>query len=99
MKPLGRLAALAAVGVGLGCRASAPGPWHEEPGYRWRDAADPGRRTAGFTSMKGGTTGITFRNDVSADKAFANDHLALLRPNGASEPLNLEERPPMRSMS
>ena len=75
MKPLGRLAALAAVGVGLGCRASAPGPWHEEPGYRWRDAADPGRRTAGFTSMKGGTTGITFRNDVSADKAFANRHL------------------------
>ena len=41
----------------------------------------------------------TLLTRVGADKAFANDHLALLRPNGASEPLNLEERPPMRSMS
>jgi len=35
---------------------------------------------------------------VGADKAFASDQLALLRPNGASEPLNLDERPPMRSL-
>ena len=35
---------------------------------------------------------------VGADKAFATDQLALLRPNGATEPLNLDERPPMRSV-
>lgn len=40
----------------------------------------------------------TLLSRVGADKAFATDHLALLRPNGVAEPLNLEERPPMRSM-
>ncbi len=35
---------------------------------------------------------------VGADKAFASDQLALLRPNGATEALNLEERPPLRSV-
>lgn len=35
---------------------------------------------------------------VGADKAFASDQLALLRPNGVAEPLNLDERPPMRSV-
>ena len=40
----------------------------------------------------------TLLTRVGADKAFATDQLALLRPNGASEPLNLDERPPMRSV-
>lgn len=35
---------------------------------------------------------------VGADKFFAHDELALLRPNGAAEPLNLDERPPMWSV-
>ena len=35
---------------------------------------------------------------MGADKFFAHDQLALLRPNGAAEPLNLDERPPMRSV-
>ncbi|MUH51631.1 MAG: glucosyl-3-phosphoglycerate synthase [Actinobacteria bacterium] len=40
----------------------------------------------------------TLLGRVGADKAFAADQLALLRPNGTSEPLNLDERPPMRSV-
>lgn len=39
----------------------------------------------------------TLLSRVGADKAFASDRLALLRPNGTAEALNLEERPPMRS--
>jgi glucosyl-3-phosphoglycerate synthase len=40
----------------------------------------------------------TLLTRVGADKAFASDQLALLRPNGAAEALNLDERPPMRSV-
>jgi glucosyl-3-phosphoglycerate synthase len=40
----------------------------------------------------------TLLTRVGADKAFAHDNLALLRPNGATEPLNLDERPPIRSV-
>jgi glucosyl-3-phosphoglycerate synthase len=40
----------------------------------------------------------TLLTRVGADKAFAHEHLALLRPNGVTEPLNLDERPPMRSL-
>ncbi|HEY4332497.1 MAG TPA: hypothetical protein VGM78_08005, partial [Ilumatobacteraceae bacterium] len=40
----------------------------------------------------------TLLTRVGADKAFATDQLALLRPNGSAEPLNLDERPPMRSV-
>ena len=40
----------------------------------------------------------TLLGRVGADKAFASDQLALLRPNGVAEPLNLDERPPMRSV-
>lgn len=40
----------------------------------------------------------TLLTRVGADKAFAHDHLALLRPNGVSESLNLDERPPLRSV-
>ena len=40
----------------------------------------------------------TLLSRVGADKAFASDHLALLRPNGVAEPLNLDERPPMKSV-
>src|SRR5262249_10699857 len=35
---------------------------------------------------------------VGADKACADDQLALGRPNGAAEPLNREERPPLWSV-
>ena len=37
----------------------------------------------------------TLLTRVGADKAFADDQLALLRPNGSAEPLNLDERPPL----
>jgi len=40
----------------------------------------------------------TLLSRVGADKGFADDQLALLRPNGHAIPLNLEERPPMRSV-
>jgi glucosyl-3-phosphoglycerate synthase len=40
----------------------------------------------------------TLLTRVGADKAFADDHLALLRPNGSAEPLNLDERPPLWSV-
>jgi len=40
----------------------------------------------------------TLLTRVGADKAFASDQLALLRPNGAAEGLNLDERPPLRSV-
>ena len=40
----------------------------------------------------------TLLTRVGADKAFASDQLALLRPNGAAEALNMDERPPMRSV-
>ena len=40
----------------------------------------------------------TLLTRVGADKAFAADQLALLRPNGHVEPLNLDERPPLWSV-
>lgn len=41
----------------------------------------------------------TLLTRVGADKYFAADQLALLRPNGVAEPLNLDERPPMRTIT
>jgi glucosyl-3-phosphoglycerate synthase len=40
----------------------------------------------------------TLISRVGADKYFATDQLALVRPNGTSEALNLDERPPVRSI-
>jgi glucosyl-3-phosphoglycerate synthase len=40
----------------------------------------------------------TLLTRVGADKFFADDQLALYRPNGSSEPLNLDERPPLWSV-
>ncbi len=40
----------------------------------------------------------TLLSRVGVSKRFASDQLALLRPNGAAEALNLDERPPMRSV-
>src|SRR3954468_1511214 len=40
----------------------------------------------------------TLLTRVGADKFFADDRPALLRPNGTDEPLNLDERPPMWSV-
>lgn len=40
----------------------------------------------------------TLLSRVGADKTFSTDQLALLRPNGTAETLNLDERPPMRSV-
>ena len=40
----------------------------------------------------------TLISRVGAEKYFASDQLALLRPNGTGQPLNLDERPPWRSI-
>lgn len=40
----------------------------------------------------------TLLSRIGVDKFFADDQLALLRPNGVAEALNLDERPPMRSV-
>jgi len=40
----------------------------------------------------------TLLSRVGANKAFASHQLALMRPNGATEALNLDERPPLRSI-
>ena len=66
---------LVALGAVAGCRVPVPGPWHEESGYRWREVAGPGTGSTGFTSLTAGRTGVDFRNDVAAEKAFANRHL------------------------
>ena len=52
--------------------ACAPEPtpaWHQESGYRWREAIVP-KGAAGFTRMESGKTGIQFQN-------FASDSVLL----------------------
>ena len=56
-----------------GCaRGSAPGPWQQENGYRWRELAPAPRGTNGFTSLSGGQTGVSFRNTVRDSLVLAN---------------------------
>jgi len=71
------LGVAAVLSVGLGCRhASAPGPWREEAGYRWRDLAVRQRGGPGFTELPASRTGIRFVNTVTLDSALLNRHLA-----------------------
>jgi hypothetical protein len=54
------------------CSSSRPTPpWHQEAGYRWRDLDVPAGE-AGFTSMEGSKTGITFANAVSDSVLLGN---------------------------
>ena len=70
-------AGLALLSLGLGCRhATAPGPWHEEAGYRWRDLTVRPRGGPGFTELPAPRTGIRFANTVTLDSALLNRHLA-----------------------
>jgi len=71
------LGVAAVLSVGLGCsHASAPGPWREEAGYRWRDLAVRQRGGPGFTELPASRTGIGFVNTVTLDSALLNRHLA-----------------------
>jgi hypothetical protein len=68
--------ALAAVLLLSACDSpSRPGAWQEEPGWRWRELASPGRSSPGFTAMEPSHTGITFTNSVSEAAAYRNRHL------------------------
>ena len=68
---------VAVLSLGPGCRhASAPGPWHEEAEYRWRDLTVPRRSGPGFTELPASRTGIRFVNTVTLDSALLNRHLA-----------------------
>lgn len=68
---------VALLSLGPGCRyAAAPGLWHEEAGYRWRDLAVPRRGGSGFTELPPSRTGIRFVNTVTLDSALLNRHLA-----------------------
>jgi hypothetical protein len=51
---------------------SAPGPWTEESGYRWRELAGIPRGTPGFTSLSPDQTGINFTNAVRDSLVLAN---------------------------
>ncbi len=61
--------------LAAGCHPAAPGPWHEEAGYRWRELGGAGRQSDGFTRLDGATTGISFANRVSDSAAYRNRHL------------------------
>ena len=59
------------------CRyTAAPGAWHEETGFRWRDLAVPRRGGPGFTELPPSRTGIRFTNTVTLENALQNRHLA-----------------------
>jgi hypothetical protein len=65
------VALLGATTVLAGCRDAAPGEWHQETGYRWRELAVSGG-DAGFTAMSAGRTGIDFQNTVSESLLVGN---------------------------
>jgi hypothetical protein len=73
----------AAIILLMACRTAtptrpAPLEWHQDAGYRWRAlpiSADS-LPTAGFTSLDGEATGITFRNTVSDTAVLRNQVLA-----------------------
>ncbi len=54
--------------------APTQGPWHQQPGYRWREIGVSGEG-AGFTRVDGGKTGITFQNFVSDSALLHNRYL------------------------
>ncbi len=52
------------------CGPTAPAPWNQESGYRWRELEVP-RGEPGFTRMRG-RTGIHFENAVSESLLVGN---------------------------
>lgn len=72
----GIIVALVAAAATVACRDSAETPqtWHQENGYRWRELTVSGG-DAGFTSMEGTRSGITFQNDVSDSVLLGNRNL------------------------
>jgi enediyne biosynthesis protein E4 len=72
-----RAAAVAlAVAALAGCGGvPAPGPWHDEGGWRWRELPPAGRGGNGFTSLGGRASGLRFVNAVSDSAAIRNRHL------------------------
>jgi hypothetical protein len=65
----------ATIGGLSACRSSAPPPWHEESGYRWRELTVSSGKP-GFTRMAAERTGIGFRNTVSDSALLGNRILA-----------------------
>ncbi|MFQ5691164.1 MAG: FG-GAP repeat domain-containing protein, partial [Gemmatimonadota bacterium] len=65
------LGLLAWVGCG---RGGAPGAWHEEGSYRWRELRVRGHGE-GFTSLPARRTGITFTNSLSDAAIMQNQNL------------------------
>src|SRR3989475_5162332 len=69
----------AGLALGSGCRGTAPpapGPWHTEAGYRWRELSGPGGGQPGFAELPPSQTGIRFTNAVTLDSALWNRHRA-----------------------
>src|SRR3989454_10833551 len=69
----------AGLALGSGCRGPAPpapGPWHTEAGYRWRELSVPRGGQPGFAELPPSQTGIRFTNAVTLDSALWNRHLA-----------------------
>src|SRR3989454_8231919 len=69
----------AGLALGSGCRGTAPpapGPWHTEAGYRWRELSVPRGGQPGFAELPPSQTGIRFTNAVTLDSALWNRHLA-----------------------
>src|SRR6266480_1011523 len=71
------VAGVALLAAAAGCRrAGSPEPWHEAPGYRWRDLAVRSSGGPGFAEVPASRTGIRLVNTVTLDNALANRHLA-----------------------
>ena len=70
------LAAALTLATAWSCRATpTPGPWHDEPGYRWRELPAPSRGGPGFTQLPASRTGIVFIDSVATEHALWNRHL------------------------
>jgi len=53
-------------------RSEPPADWTEEDGYRWRPLAVPRRGEAGFSIIRGGSSGIDFENRVRDSLVLGN---------------------------
>ncbi|AHG89290.1 ASPIC/UnbV domain protein [Gemmatirosa kalamazoonensis] len=69
-------AVLATVVVASCHRDSAPRPWHQMQGYRWRELVVDDGGKPGFTEMSARETGIRFENDVPDSVLLGNRMLA-----------------------
>ncbi|MGH7619381.1 MAG: FG-GAP-like repeat-containing protein, partial [Gemmatimonadaceae bacterium] len=54
--------------------SAPPGPWHDAPGYRWRELTVHGAQP-GFTPTSASKTGIQFTNTVSDSVLLGNRFL------------------------